>query len=97
MNTPHDYGSLDWETAKIVERAAERIDEKEPDYGGERWEGDDPRFHVYHAMRNLGDVATATDETPEYDEMLTQAADVLNHLCMALANVEQERSEELQQ
>lgn len=82
------YGDLEWEVDNLLERASERLDEKDDEHGGAEWRGDDPRFHVYHAMRNLGDVAEATDGTPDYDEMMKESADALNHLCMALSNVE---------
>ncbi len=90
---PISYPDLEWETQQILEAAADRLDEKDAEYGGPGWRGSDPRYHLYHAMRNLGDVADATDGTPDYDEIVRQSGDVLNHLAMALTNVETGKEE----
>lgn len=96
MNTPHDYDDIDTEAARLLYRAAGRIAEKDDEYGGPEWRNTDPAYHLYRAFHNLGDVSEAFEDgtAPDYDEMQEQAADALNHLCMALSNIETEARRE---
>jgi|GEM_PF-4749274 len=84
---PFDYGDLEYEAAAVVARAGSRIDEKESEHAHAAWRDDDPLHHAElaedhflpfkNALVNGGDLATAR----------TEAADIVNHLLMALVNV----------
>lgn len=88
MKTPYDYADLDWEAGRLIERGAERVAEYDAERGT-AYRDSHLHNHVYRAHDALREMEDAV-QADEYDAAQTKAADALNHLLMALRNVDGE-------
>jgi len=80
------YADLEWEADQLVSRAADRLQEKH-DRRGTAYRGDDPGFHAELAEDHFTDLQDAVVNANDLDAARKEAADILNHLLMALSNV----------
>lgn len=88
------YGDLDAAVADILERAEERIAEKEDEHEHAGWRGESPFAQLDIMSRtHWQELDDALLREERHDAVLKEAADIVNRLAMILASVREHEAD----